>query len=73
MTLPEQLAEEKSLKTLLLTGLNNSVASQSLLGYTTNGTKVVYEGSTKTFNLLQQIRHRIAIIESSLTQQEVSL
>lgn len=64
MTLDEQLIETKEIKALLLQGLKNNISSGSLLGYTTNGTKVAYEGATKTSQLLREYNSDIAQLNS---------
>ena len=64
MTLEEQLAEKNTIKTALLTAMTDSVGSGSLLAYTTNGTKVIYEGATKTYKLLQELDGEIALLTS---------
>ena len=66
MTLSEQLIEKNGIKTLLLTGVKDDISAGSLLGYTTNGTKVTYEGSTKTYTLLNQLNAEIVTIEANV-------
>ncbi len=68
MTLAEQLVEKQTIKTLMLQGMEDNASSGSLLGYTTNSTKVVYEGASKTYKLLNQINGEIATIESNIQQ-----
>lgn len=64
MTLEEQLTEAEDIKELVVTGLKNNVSSGSLLGYTTNGTKVVYEGATATYKLKRELEKEISHIQS---------
>jgi len=64
MTLEEQLVEKNTIKTALLVAITNNVNSGSLLAYTTNGTKVVYEGATATYKLLKELDGEIAQIIS---------
>jgi hypothetical protein len=66
MTLEEQLTEKEEIKALILNGVKNDISSGSLLGYTTNSTKVVYEGSTKTYNLLNRLNAEIATIKANI-------
>lgn len=68
MTLSEQLTEAQELKDLILTGLKNNASAGSLLGLTTNGTKVVYEGATATNKLLNEYNHKIATIKSNMAK-----
>jgi len=65
MTLSEQLAEKKQIKALLLQAMTDNVNAGSLLGYTTNSTKVTYEGATKTNTLLNQLNAEITTIEAN--------
>jgi hypothetical protein len=64
MTLEEQLTEYKELKELLKAGLSNNISAGSLLGYTANGTKVTYEGATRSHNLLKEYNYEIAQLQS---------
>jgi ABC-type uncharacterized transport system substrate-binding protein len=64
MTLEEQLAEKNTIKTALLAAMTDNVDSGSLLAYTTNGTKVVYEGATATYKLIRELDGEIAQITS---------
>lgn len=66
MTLEEQLAEAKEIKGLILQGVKDNISSGSLLGYTTNSTKVTYEGATKSYELLKRLKSEIATIEANI-------
>jgi len=67
MTLAEQLIEAKEVKALVLQGMKDNASSGSLLGYTTNSTKVTYEGATKTKKLLNQLNAEIVTINANIT------
>jgi len=66
LTLEEELAESKEIKDLILQGLKDNISSGSLLGYTTNNTKVTYEGATRSYDLLKELKSRIATIEANI-------
>jgi hypothetical protein len=68
MTLEEQLAEKQSIKALVLQGIKDNASAGSLLGYTTNNTKVTYEGATKTYALLNQLNAEITTIEANISK-----
>lgn len=68
MTLEDQLVEKEAIKSLILQGMKDNASSGSLLGYTTNNTKVTYEGATKTNNLLNQLNAEITTIEANIAQ-----
>lgn len=67
MTLDEQLAEYKEIKELLKSALTNNLSSGSLIGYTTNSTKIVYEGVTKTNDLIKEYNQLIATAEHQIS------
>lgn len=67
MTLDEQLAEYKEIKDLLKSALTNNLSSGSLIGYTTNSTKIVYEGATKTNDLINKYNQLIATAEHQIS------
>lgn len=64
MTLAEQLTEYKELKGFILTGLKENIQAGGLLGYTSNGTKVTYEGQTKSNELLKEYNYEISQLQS---------
>ena len=64
MTLAEQLTEAEEIRALIKIGLTNNISAGSLLGYTTNSTKVIYEGATKSHKLLQEYSYEIAQLQS---------
>lgn len=68
MTLTEQKTEYTEIKALLLTALKDNLSSGALVGYTTNGTKIVYEGATKTNLLIREYNQLIAHIEHQIVQ-----
>lgn len=67
MTLAEQLTEAKEIKALVLQGMKDNAGAGSLLGYTSNSTKVTYEGATTTKALLNQLNSEIVTIEASIS------
>lgn len=71
MTLEEKLEEAKEIKDLLKTALKNNVSAGSLLGYTTNGTKIVYEGATATSKLLKDYNMDISQINSLIQNRRI--
>lgn len=66
MILEEQLLEAKDIKAIVLQGMKDSASAGSLLGYTTNNTKVTYEGTTATKKLLNQLNNEIVTIEANI-------
>ena len=64
MTLEEQLTEYKELKSFALTGLKENIQTGGMLGYTSNGTKVTYEGQSKSNKLLREYNYEIAQLQS---------
>ena len=66
MTLAEQLVEKQEIKNLILQGVKDNIGAGSLLGYTTNSTKVTYEGATKSNTLLNQLNAEITTIEANI-------
>lgn len=68
MTLAEQLLEEQEIKTILLQAVKNNARVGSVLSHTTNNTKLVYEGATKTMQLLRESNTRIATLEANIAQ-----
>ena len=66
MTLAEQLSEEKDIKEILLQGMKDNASVGSILSHTTNNTKLVYEGASKTMVLLKETNTRIALIEANI-------
>lgn len=66
MALADRLIEAQDIKALLLTATKESLASGALLGYTTNGTKIVYESAVKTAELLRKLNDEIATIEANI-------
>lgn len=70
MTLEEQLTEANEIKALILTGLKDNIATGSLLGYTTNSTKVTYEGATKTDMLIRRYNNDIAQLQSLIANNK---
>lgn len=67
MKLDEQLAEYKEIKDLLKSALTNNLSSGSIIGYTTNSTKIVYEGATKTNELIKEYNRLIATAEHQIS------
>lgn len=67
MTLQEQLKEYQEIKDLILQGLKDNLKTGSLLGYTTNGTKVTYEGVTKTNELLREYNSLISTANANIS------
>lgn len=67
MTLDEQLAEYKEIKELLKSALTNNLSSGSLIGYTTNSTKIIYEGATKTNALIKEYNQLMAHAEFQIS------
>lgn len=67
MTLEEQLAEKKTIKNLVLQGMEDNASAGSILGYTTNGTKITYEGATATKALLNELNAEIVTIEANIS------
>ena len=55
MTLLEQLTEYEEIKILLKSALKDNLSSGSIVGYTTNGTKITYENVSKTNTLLNKL------------------
>lgn len=68
MTLAEQLLEEQEIKTILLQAVKNNASVGSVLSHTTNNTKLIYEGATKTMQLLRESNARIATLEANIAQ-----
>jgi len=68
MTLSEQLVEANEIKALIKTAHTDNIKSGALLGYTTNNTKVTYEGATATYNLLKRVNAEIVTIEANIAQ-----
>ena len=66
MTLADQLVEKKQIKAFVLKALTDNVNAGALLGYTTNSTKVTYEGATKTNSLVNQLNSEIVAIEANI-------
>jgi len=65
MTLAEQLTEQEELKAIIKQGLINNASTGSVLAYTTNNTKVTYEGATESYKLLSVINQKIQTIKSN--------
>ena len=57
MTLVEELEEQK---TAFRSAMMNNANAGTVLGYTTNGTKMTYEGATKNRQVLKDIKYEIA-------------
>ena len=70
MTLAEQLAEDIEIKGYILTGLKENIQAGSLLGYTANGTKVTYEGATKSSELIKTYNYNIAQSQSLINNNK---
>lgn len=68
MTLAEQLLEEQEIKTILLQAVKNNASVGAVLSHTTNNTKLVYEGATKTMQLLRESNARIATLQANIAQ-----
>lgn len=68
MTLAEQLLEEQEIKTILLQAVKNNASVGSVLSHTTSNTKLIYEGATKTMQLLRESNARIATLEANIAQ-----
>lgn len=68
MTLAEQLLEEQEIKTILLKAVKDNAGVGSVLSHTTNNTKLIYEGVTKTMKLLRETNDRIATLEANIAQ-----
>ncbi len=66
MGLQERLTEAKEIRDIVLTGMKNNASSGSLLAYTTNNTKVTYEGATASKKLLNQLTNEISTIEANI-------
>lgn len=71
MTLSEQLTEYKDIKTLLLSALKDNLSSGSIVGYTTNNTKITYENASKTNTLIREYNQLISNIEMQITQLNI--
>jgi len=68
LTLAEQLLEANEIKALVLQAMKDSAANGAMLAYTTSGTKVVYEGATKTHTLLKELNNEITTIKATQSQ-----
>lgn len=71
MTLDEQLAEYNEIKNLLKTALTGNLSTGALIGYTTNGTKLVYESVVKTNELLREYNSLISTAEANIKLQSI--
>lgn len=68
MTLLEQLTEYEEIKTLLKSALKDNLSSGSIVGYTTNGTKITYENASKTNTLIREYNQLISHTEMQIKQ-----
>ena len=66
MSLKEDLVEANEIRALIKTAMKDNINAGMLLGYTTNSTKVTYEGATRSRILLRAYDSDIATIEANI-------